>query len=105
MSRLDEIKARLAHESERCCDHRNTEWGNCTDCMNTGHAHAPYIDGEAKRDMAALVAMARAVEAVADRIEPHADNLAARGDIETSVPLHNAVKSIRAALEQNGGAS
>lgn len=62
MSRLDEIQERLAHESERCCDHRNTEWGNCTDCMNTGHAHAPYVEGEAKRDMAALVKFARAME-------------------------------------------
>lgn len=66
MSRLDEIQERLDHENEPCCDHSGRDEHGCWDCRNTGHAHPPYVDGEAKADLSSLVEFARRVEDVLD---------------------------------------
>lgn len=108
--RLAEIEARIAAATPGSWEWVKSTYegasqvlGGDRPVLRTASGASPFsgdaeLIAHAPADLAALVAVVKAVKAVADRIEPHADNLAARGDIETSVPLHNAVKSIRAAL-------
>jgi hypothetical protein len=76
--RLSEIEARLAHEDEPCCDHSGRDEHGCWDCRNTGHAHAPYVEGEAKGDLAALLSVVKAVQEI-HRMRPAVAGL--HGDI------------------------
>jgi len=55
---IREIEQRLNHEP--CCDHHNHHFGHCTDCMDTGCAHAPYVEGEARVDLRALLRIVQA---------------------------------------------
>lgn len=57
MSTFKEIQERLNHEP--CCEHPDTEYGNCFECRNTGCAHPPYAEGQARDDIADLLANPR----------------------------------------------
>ena len=76
--KLDEIEELVNHQP--CCDHRNHHYGNCTDCYNTGCAHPPYVEGEAKKDMQDLLAFARAVED-AEKVWRHRGHVRFQNDI------------------------
>jgi hypothetical protein len=39
-----------AYDHEPCCEHAGMDYGNCWDCMNTGHAHAPNVEPEPEED-------------------------------------------------------
>ena len=69
LARLDEIEERLNHQP--CCEHRGSEYGNCFDCMNTGCAHPPYVEGQAEDDLFALVEAVKAVRAARKDLSHH----------------------------------
>lgn len=66
MNRLERIRDALYHEP--CCDHSGADEHGCWDCLNTGHAHAPYLStSEAYNDMVALLEFAEASGAYIER--------------------------------------